>query len=286
MVQGKCPVSFCSFWWGCLLEHSLLDGFCLDQFSAIQGKFYIQRFSNTSFAQTLLSSVFGGLLLEQTLFGTLQPRSHCHRVIYCCKEVGRSCFRGFWQATWQDCEPWSPQSNVQATWLCVTSLCPSEIVLRALLPGEKSAAEKIKSAGTFHQGPWMIQVGPRQSHEDSVLFCIWQHIKTAFDGTWCGIRWQIFSVLSVLHCVEWAFDVASRGTPKLKTGHRRWIKKTALLRYRTIFHHISVRLQGQALPCLGRENLRPKLSITRLGSVLTAKYRKHGPNPLNVRGVN
>ena len=34
--------------------------------SVIQGKFYIQRFSNTSLGRTLLGSNFGGLLREQT----------------------------------------------------------------------------------------------------------------------------------------------------------------------------------------------------------------------------
>ena len=32
-----------------LLEHSFLEHFCLDQFSVIQGKFYVQRFSHSSF---------------------------------------------------------------------------------------------------------------------------------------------------------------------------------------------------------------------------------------------
>ena len=45
--------SFCSFQWGCLLEHSFLQHFRLDQSSVMQDKFYIQRFSNTSFGRTL-----------------------------------------------------------------------------------------------------------------------------------------------------------------------------------------------------------------------------------------
>ena len=48
-----------SFEWGRLLEHSFLEHSCLDQFSVIQGKFYMQRFSNTSFGRTLLGSNLG-----------------------------------------------------------------------------------------------------------------------------------------------------------------------------------------------------------------------------------
>ena len=69
----KMPLSFPSFQWGCLLEHSFLELFCLHQFSVIQGKLYMQRLSNTSFGRTLLVSNFGGLLLEQTFVGTLRP---------------------------------------------------------------------------------------------------------------------------------------------------------------------------------------------------------------------
>ena len=39
----------------------------LDQVSAIQGKFYMQRFPNTSFGRTLLCSSFAGLFLEQII---------------------------------------------------------------------------------------------------------------------------------------------------------------------------------------------------------------------------
>ena len=35
-----------------------LEHFCLDQFSVIQGQFYLKRFSNTSFDRTLLGSNF------------------------------------------------------------------------------------------------------------------------------------------------------------------------------------------------------------------------------------
>ena len=38
----KMPPSFPSFRWGSLLEHSFLEHFCLDQFSVILGKFYMQ----------------------------------------------------------------------------------------------------------------------------------------------------------------------------------------------------------------------------------------------------
>ena len=62
----KRPPSLCFFLWGRLLEHCFLEHFCCDQLSVIQGKFCIQRFSNTSFGGTLLSSNFGGLLPEQT----------------------------------------------------------------------------------------------------------------------------------------------------------------------------------------------------------------------------
>ena len=57
----KMPASFLHF-----IEHSFLKHLCLDQFSVIQGKVYMQRFSNTSFGRTLLGSNFGGLLLKQT----------------------------------------------------------------------------------------------------------------------------------------------------------------------------------------------------------------------------
>ena len=56
----KCPLHFF------ILRGLFLEHFCLDQFSVIQGKFYMQRFSNTSFGRTLLGSNFRGLLLEQT----------------------------------------------------------------------------------------------------------------------------------------------------------------------------------------------------------------------------
>ena len=65
--QGKCPFILFIISWCRLLEHSSLKHFCLDQFSVIQGNFYIQVFSNTSFGRTLLVSDFGCLLLEQTL---------------------------------------------------------------------------------------------------------------------------------------------------------------------------------------------------------------------------
>ena len=71
--------------WGRLLEHAFLERFCLDQFSVVQSKFYIQRFSNTSFGPTLLrSDLFwggGGLLLEQT-FGWHFAASPVGDVIY------------------------------------------------------------------------------------------------------------------------------------------------------------------------------------------------------------
>ena len=62
----KMPPFIFFFLWGRLLEHSFLEHLCLDHFSVIQGKFYMQRFSNTSFGRTLPGSNFGGLLLEQT----------------------------------------------------------------------------------------------------------------------------------------------------------------------------------------------------------------------------
>ena len=72
VCSRKMPQSFCQFVWGSLLEHSFLEHFCLDQFSVMQGNFYIQRFSSTSFGRTLLGPNFGGLLLE-TFVATLRP---------------------------------------------------------------------------------------------------------------------------------------------------------------------------------------------------------------------
>ena len=58
---------FCSFFNGSiaptLFSRTLLFR---DQFSVIQGKFYIQRFSTTPFGRTLLGFDFGSLLLEHT----------------------------------------------------------------------------------------------------------------------------------------------------------------------------------------------------------------------------
>ena len=77
------PPSFCSFSWGRLLEHSFLEHFCRDQFSVIQGKFYIPRSSTTPFGRTLLGSDFGGLLLEHTLLGTVRPSQFVIRYSGC-----------------------------------------------------------------------------------------------------------------------------------------------------------------------------------------------------------
>ena len=69
----KTPPSFSSFQWGRLLEHSFLEHFCLDKFCAIEGKFYAQIFSNTSFGRTLLVPNFGASCSNKLFVGTLRP---------------------------------------------------------------------------------------------------------------------------------------------------------------------------------------------------------------------
>ena len=64
VVQGKCPLHFVLFN-GVFCSNALFSNTSALT-TVIQGKFYMQRFSNTSFGQTLLGSNFGGLFLKQT----------------------------------------------------------------------------------------------------------------------------------------------------------------------------------------------------------------------------
>ena len=61
--------SFYSFQWRHLLERSFLEHFCLDKFSVIQGKFHMQRFSNTSLGRTLPGSNFGASCSNKLFVG-------------------------------------------------------------------------------------------------------------------------------------------------------------------------------------------------------------------------
>ena len=70
--QWKTKPPIPQFEWGRLLEHSFLEHFCIDQFSVVQGKFYMQRFSNTSFGRTLLGSNFGASCSNKLFVGTLR----------------------------------------------------------------------------------------------------------------------------------------------------------------------------------------------------------------------
>ena len=60
-----CP-SFCSFQWRVCSNILFSSTSVLTNSLLFWGRFNIQRFSNTSFGQTLLRSGFGGLLLKQT----------------------------------------------------------------------------------------------------------------------------------------------------------------------------------------------------------------------------
>ena len=62
----KMPPSFWLFYWGRFFEHSFLKRLCLGQFSAIQDKLYVQRFSKTSFGRTRLGSDLSGPVLRDT----------------------------------------------------------------------------------------------------------------------------------------------------------------------------------------------------------------------------
>ena len=65
VVQGKCPFHFVLLN-GVVWSNTLFSNTSALTSSLYSGEMLHARFSNTSFARTLLGSNFGGLLLEQT----------------------------------------------------------------------------------------------------------------------------------------------------------------------------------------------------------------------------
>ena len=65
--------SFSSFVWGRLLEHSFLEHFCLDQFSVIWGKFYMQSSRTPRLVEHFWVPILGASCSNKLFVGTLRP---------------------------------------------------------------------------------------------------------------------------------------------------------------------------------------------------------------------
>ena len=73
VVQGKCPFHFVFFEWGRLLEHSFLEHFCLDQFSVILGKFYMQDSRTPRLLEHFWVPILGASCSNKLFVGTVRP---------------------------------------------------------------------------------------------------------------------------------------------------------------------------------------------------------------------
>ena len=62
-----------SFSWGRLLEHSFLEHFCLDQFSVIQGKFYMQDSRTPRLVEYFWVPILEASCSNKLFVGTLRP---------------------------------------------------------------------------------------------------------------------------------------------------------------------------------------------------------------------
>ena len=69
----KMPLSFRSFEWGRLLEHSFLEHFCLDQFSVILGKFYMQDSRTPRLLEHFWVPILGASCSNKLFVGTVRP---------------------------------------------------------------------------------------------------------------------------------------------------------------------------------------------------------------------
>ena len=67
------PLSFRSFEWGRLLEHSFLEHFWLDQFSVILGKFYTQDSRTPRLLEHFWVSILGASCSNKLFVGTVRP---------------------------------------------------------------------------------------------------------------------------------------------------------------------------------------------------------------------
>ena len=69
----KMPPSFSQFEWGRLLEHSFLEHFCLDQFSVIQGRFYMQYSRTPRLVEHFWVPILGASCSNKLFVGTVRP---------------------------------------------------------------------------------------------------------------------------------------------------------------------------------------------------------------------
>ena len=69
----KMPLSFRSFEWGRLLEHSFLEHFCLDQFSVILGKCYMQDSRTPRLLEHFWVPILGASCSNKLFVGTVRP---------------------------------------------------------------------------------------------------------------------------------------------------------------------------------------------------------------------
>ena len=79
------PLSFRSFEWGRLLEHSFLEHFCLDQFSVFLGKCYMQESRTPRLLEHFWVPILGASFSNKLFVGTVRPshfRNHyTHKII-------------------------------------------------------------------------------------------------------------------------------------------------------------------------------------------------------------
>ena len=69
----KMPLSFRSFEWGRLLEHSFLEHFCLDHFSVILGKYYMQDSRTPRLLEHFWVPILGASCSNKLFVGTVRP---------------------------------------------------------------------------------------------------------------------------------------------------------------------------------------------------------------------
>ena len=67
------PPSFSQFEWGRLLEQPFLEHFCLDQFSVIQGKFYMQYSRRPRLVEHFWVPILGASCSNKLFVGTVRP---------------------------------------------------------------------------------------------------------------------------------------------------------------------------------------------------------------------
>ena len=72
----KMPLSFRSFEWGRLLEHPFLEHFCLDHFSVILGKCYMQDSRTPRLLEHFWVPILGASCSNKLFVGTVRPSHH------------------------------------------------------------------------------------------------------------------------------------------------------------------------------------------------------------------